>query len=339
MNECQAVYDLTCNMTDPRLRACFVIAPEARSVLGHEQAHDDLKEIDGSSIEWHTQRLADYWKPMPVVGPVRPFNDYPCLEIVNPVFSHRAVEALGEMLTANGDLLPLDTDLGEYYLYVVQKKIDALNVSRSRLTRCRKDENATAVGINFFDFHKSMLDDATIFRIPEDPNSTLVTNRFKARVEQAGLNGFEFAKLWPLPEGSDWFMDHRAWRKQQKNAPLAGQTLAIRFDLREAEATESERENATVTLASLATALKVDSLDAPYQGSIELSEFADGEFRVFCTCPNAEQLVEFLKPWLDQVAWDGDVAITRRFGNLYDTKAKEKRVQIRGDSPPSRHRK
>ena len=77
MSECREVYKLTCNMTDPRFSACFTIAPEARSVLGHEQAYDDLQLIDGSSIHWKTHRLAEHWRPMPVVGRVNPFNDYP----------------------------------------------------------------------------------------------------------------------------------------------------------------------------------------------------------------------------------------------------------------------
>ena len=337
MSKCKVVYDLTCNMTDPRLSACFTVAPGAKSVLGHEQAYDDLMVIDAMSLGWRTQPLAEHWKPMPVVGAVNAFNDYPCLELTEPVFSRRAVDALGGMLTANGDLLPLDTKVGEYYLYVVQAKIDALNVPKSRLSRNREDK--VAAGIDYFDFLPSRLDNATIFRIPEQPNYTLVTDRFKHRVEQAGLNGFEFAIVWPLPEGSDWFREHRAWQKQQKATRLAGEAIVLRFTLGGDTASASEREQAAHVEAALAAQLTADSLDAPYRGSIEVAEFADGEFRVFCTCPDAEQLAEFLKPWLDHVAWDGDIAITKRFGNLYDKKAKEKRIQVRGDSPPSRRTK
>ena len=226
MTTCESVYDLTANMTDPRFRG-FIIAPGARSVLGHERAYEDLKVIGGSSLDWQTQPLARHWKPMPVTGPVNEFNDYPCLELTKPVFSRRAVDALGSMLTANGDLLPLKTDVGEYYLYVVQTKLDALNIVRSRLTRCRKDQNATALGIDYFDFDKSKLAGASIFRIPEQPNYTFVTDRFKDRVEQAGLNGFEFAKVWPLPEDSDWFMEHRAQQKRTNAAKLAGEALVL----------------------------------------------------------------------------------------------------------------
>jgi hypothetical protein len=332
MSTCDAVYKLTCNMTDPRFSECFTIAPEAQSVLGHEQAYDDLQLIDGSSIHWKMHRLAEHWKPMPVVGRVNPFNDYPCLDLVHPVFSCRAVDALGDMLVANGDVLQLETTVGEYYLFIVQTKIDALNVRKSRFTRCRKDEVARALSIDFFAFHATMLDDATIFRIPEQPNYTLVTDRFKDRVEQAGLNGFEFAKVWPLPEGSNWMLEHRAWQKQQKAAKLAGEAVVLRFSLSGDTPSPSERQPAADIESALASRLKVVSLDDPYLGSLELVEFADGELRVFCTCPSAENLAEFLGPWLQQLEWNGDISITKRFGNLYDKKAKEKRVTVRTSS-------
>lgn len=330
MSTCNAVYKLTCNLTDPRFSACFTIAPEANSVLGHEQAYDDLGVIDGMSLGWRTQPLARHWTPMPVVGRVNPFNDYPCLELIVPVFSRRAVDALGDMLICNGDLLRLDTKVGEYYLFIVQTKIDALDVAKSRLSRSREDQ--VAAGIDFFAFHATMLDDATIFRIPEQPNYTLVTDRFKDRVEQAGLNGFEFAKVWPLPEGSNWMLDHRAWQKQQKAAKLAGEAVVLRFSLRGDTPSPSERQAAADIESALASRLKVVSLDDPYLGSLELVEFADGELRVFCTCPSAENLAEFLGPWLQQLEWNGDVSVTKRFGNLYDKKAKEKRVTVRTSS-------
>lgn len=326
MSDCKTVFGLRCNMTDPRFSACFTIAPEAHSVLGHEQAVDDLGVIDGMSLGWRTQPLARHWKPMPVVGRVNPFNDYPCLELIQPVFSRRAVDALGDMLVSNGDLLPLNTKVGEYFLFVVQTKIDALNVAKSRLSRSRDDQ--VAARIVSFNFRAEKLDNATIFRIPEQPNYTLVTDHFKDRVEQAGLNGFEFAKVWPLPENSDWFMEHRAWQRQQKAAKLAGEAIVLRFSLRGDTPSPSERQEAADIEAALASRLKVESLAAPYRGSVEVTEFADGEFRVFCTCPSAEQLADLLMPWLEHVSWSGDMSMTKRFGNLFDKKAKEKRVAV-----------
>jgi hypothetical protein len=236
------------------------------------------------------------------------------------------------MLVSNGDLLPLDTKVGEYYLFIVQTKIDALNVNKSQFTRCRKDEAARALGVDFFDFHEATLNNATIFRIPEQPNYTLVTDRFKDRVEQSRLNGFEFAKVWPLPKGSNWLLEHRAWQKQQKATKLAGEAIVLRFKLRDDTPSPSERQEAANIEAALASQLMVESLDRPYRGSVEVADFADGEFRVFCTCPRAVHLADLLMPWLENVSWSGNVSMTMRFGNLYDKKAKEKRVTVRASA-------
>ena len=336
MSACSAVFMLQPELIDPRFVG-FIVGPGAQSVLGNERAYQDLLVTNSGSLNWRPQSLARNWKPMPAAGRVNAFNDYPCLELSEPVFSRRAVDSLGSMLTPNGELLPLETAVGEYFLYVVLTKIDALDVPASWLER--RQDDVPAVAIRYFAFDASRLVDASIFRIPEQPNCILVTDRFKDRVEQSGLNGFQFIKIWPLPEGSDLEADRAKRKRKTKTVKLAGEALVIRFTLGGEAPTVVEKKRAAAIEASLAAILKVDSLDAPYRGSIEVAEFADGEFRVFCTCPDAEQLAEFLKPWLDQVAWDGDIAIAKRFGNLYDTKAKEKRVQVRGDSPPSRHRK
>src|SRR5215210_5058479 len=59
---------------------------------------------------------------------VLPPNDFPQLGSM-PVFSQQAVEALGEILTANGEVLPLICGGREgcYYAYNVTREIDALD--------------------------------------------------------------------------------------------------------------------------------------------------------------------------------------------------------------------
>lgn len=98
-------------------------------------------------------------------------------------------------------MLPLKTEVGKYYAYVLLTKLDALDLKKSRLLRSRDD--ATAFDIEYYAFNKSKLPDAAIFRVREHPRKDLVTDSFKARAEQAGLNGLNFIQVWPLPEGSD----------------------------------------------------------------------------------------------------------------------------------------
>ena len=97
------------------------------------------------SPDWQPPKLASFWKPQPVEGPQNPFNDYPCLELIIPVFSKRAVDALGTMLTENGELLPLKSKMGEYLAYNCLTKIAALDLKRSIVERPSSDEIALDV--------------------------------------------------------------------------------------------------------------------------------------------------------------------------------------------------
>lgn len=320
-----AIYILKPNLTDPRFHG--FIFPDAPSLLGLGEAFDDFKVKDGESLDWDPRRLKSVWLPLAVSGPVNAFNDYPCLELSTPVFSRRAVDALGGMLTENGELLPLKTEVGEYYAYVLLTKLDALDLKKSRLLRSRDD--ATAFDIEYYAFKKSKLTGAAIFRVREHPRKYLVTDSFKARAEQAGLNGLNFIQVWPLPEDIDWATEEAARRKKSKAVKLVGEALILRFRLRNEKPSPREQKNAKKIESSLRSTLNVNSLDDRYWGSVEVAEFQDGEFRIFCTCPNCEELAEYLADWLPQVPWDFDFDIVKRYGNLYDKRAKEQRVSIK----------
>lgn len=322
------IFLLEPNVYDPRFRG--FIFTGASSLLGLEGLVDDFEVENGEYLDWKPRSLQSVWTPVKVTSPtpVNAFNDYPCLELSTPVFSRRAVDALGEMLTQNGELLPLITDVGEYYAYVCLTKLDALDLKKSRVLR-PKEPNTTAFDIEYFAFKKTKVPKEAIFRVREHPGIYLVTDAFKARAEQAGLNGMRFIKVWPLPVGFDYGMDDAKRNKNSKAAKLAGEALILRLRLKKEKPTPSEKKNAKEIESSLRTLLKVNSLDEKYRGSIEVSEFEDGEIRVFCTCPNCEELAEFLADWFEQVPWDNDFDIVKRYGNLYDKKAKEKRVRIK----------
>jgi hypothetical protein len=296
-------------------------------VLGNERAYDDLLVDNGESLNWQAQSLAKRWKPMPVTGLVNPFNDYPCLEVAEPVFSRRAVDALGEMLTKNGELLPLKTTVGEYFLYIVLTKLNALDLTRSKLVRT--SPRKTALDIDYFAFKQSALRGAAIFRVHEHPNKYLVTDAFKARVEQCGLNGFHFIRVWPLPLGASYRRDEIARRRKSRSARLVGEAVIIRCRLTLQTPTAREKKRADSLKAAVQRKLRVGSIAEPYYGSIEAAEFTPGEFRVFCSCPSAEQLAEFLMPTIERAEWAGEVTVTTRLGNLCDKKAKEKRLTVR----------
>ncbi len=321
-----SIFVLEPNLNDPRFHG--FVWPDAPSLLGLKEIFFDFKVENGDKLTWQPRRLQSVWKPLKVRGPVNAFNDYPCLELVTPVFSRRAVDALGSMLSDHGELLPLITDIGEYFAYVCLAKLDVLDLKKSRVLR-PSEPGATAFDIEYFAFRKKQLPDASIFRVPEHPGIYLVSEAFQKRAEEAALNGMTFIKVWPLPKNSDWGMEEAARRKKSKAVKLVGESLILRLRLKKPQPSPKEKGLAADIENSLRTVLKVTSLEQPYWGSIEVTEFEDGEYRIFCSCPSSDRLVEYLSEWLGSVPWEGDLDIVKRYGNLYDAKAKEKRIQIR----------
>jgi hypothetical protein len=165
--------------------------------------------------------------------------------------------------------------------------------------------------------------------VPEHPGIYLVSDAFKTRAEEVALNGMTFIKVWPLPESSDWGMEEAMRRKKSKTVKLIGESLILRLRLEKPQPSPKEKRLASAVEQSLRSALKVSSLEERYWGNVEIAEFEDGEYRVFCSCPSSDQLAEHLSDWLKSVTWENDFDIVKRYGNLYDAKAKEKRIQIR----------
>ena len=135
-----AVYVMKPILDDPRFDG-LILSDTAKSVLGRPSAYADWGFDNCSSQEWSVPRLQPTWTPTPVEGPVRPFNDYPCLELTIPVFSARAVEALRHFLEPNGEILPLRHSKGTYYAYQILTKADILNVQDSIIEWFSDDAN------------------------------------------------------------------------------------------------------------------------------------------------------------------------------------------------------
>lgn len=275
---------------------------------------------------WTPRQPKEEWKALPVVGKVSPLHDYPCLNLLIPVFSRRATDTLGTMLTENGMLLALSTDVGEYFGFICMTKLNALDLQKTRLRR--KNPNERSDLIEYYAFDPSVLTNATIFRIPEQPNTYFVTDVFKERVEQSKLNGFHFIPVWPLPETSNWMIEDRDRRRARGKVKIVGEAVILRFLLEANQPNEVERHRAA-NLEAMVRKTLVTCLEEPYLGSIESTEFDGGEFRIFCSCPSCEELEVRLRPWLIDAEWPNGILCVKRYGNLYSGRAKEASVEYR----------
>ncbi len=200
-------------ITDNPLFEGFALE-SAPSVLGRDSLDDDITpgfESSETVREWHPVYLAKLWTPPKVKGGVAPYQDFPGIDMVLPAFSRRACDVLKDFLEPNGELLPLDSKIGEYYFYNVTTVVDALDLAKSKCDFwC--DPPTTAVEIDYFAFHEERLFGTSIFRIVELPIYTIVTKAFVNRVHDGGLHGFQFDKIWPFPEGVNWRLEAQ-WRE------------------------------------------------------------------------------------------------------------------------------
>jgi hypothetical protein len=121
-------------------------------------------------------------------------GDFPSLGGVIPVFSGRAVEALGELLRASGEILPLSCAGGTYLAYNVTRVVNALDVERSEVKRFAE---GGIMRIIRHEFRPDRLADEVVFKLPDVRKSAVyVTDEFVERVKNADLTGFQFPPVW-----------------------------------------------------------------------------------------------------------------------------------------------
>ena len=289
---------------------------------------------------WWVPPLAPRWTPQPVIGRVRSFNDYPCVNLLIPAFSRRAVDALRDFLEPNGELLPLVSGVGEYFAYNITTVADILDQERSEFEWL--DEAKTFLSI--FDILRyeclaERLDGLSIFQIPERPSMTFVSQIFVDRVIERELQGFHFIKLWPLPAGVSWREAERKQGKKEKRAakkqgsrPVKGNTVVLMFPTARPRPSRAEKDRLAKIMEDIDALLHDPTAgpDSADVGSLEGDDSARGELRLFLSCPDANALVERLSPWLKTIApnWEGGMKILKRYGEFTDVRSDEKYVDL-----------
>lgn len=297
----------------------------APSLLGRADVLEDMmpgfnEDKQGRFVQ---DRLSAVWKPVKVDGRVAPFNDYPCVNMSYPVFSRRACEALRDFLQPNGELLPLETNVGEYFFCNITTVSDALDVPHSICHFISKTRRI-AMGIEYFSFHRERLAGLSIFRIYEWPMEVIVTEKFVKRVQEHGLNGFCFTKIWPFEKGVQWDdLPPVACAEVVNKAELKQNTLVIILPLKDKKPDKDEKRIIKRLGDELDAQLVITSLDSPYFGSYEGDDTVNQEFRMFLSCPDVDALVAKLDPWLRRLNWHSRITVMKRYGNLHDVDAQE----------------
>ncbi|HAK9392148.1 hypothetical protein EA184_14925 [Escherichia coli] len=106
------------------------------------------------------------------------------------VLSENAVEALKDILESRGQFLPIITPskrkkfIGYYPTNAIYELVDLEKSGNNDLDRPFTTKNLI--------FRKEVMFDEYLFCIGESRSCVLITEKFKERVEQAGLKGFDF---------------------------------------------------------------------------------------------------------------------------------------------------
>ena len=139
------------------------------------------------------------WTPKRVIPlvekemPTAPLSDYPVLGTI-PTFSRRAVDALRATLERKGELLPLVSDVGEFYAFNVTNVVDALDQEQSKLVRFQS--SGRVMSITPYAFRQEVRSDQMIFKLPQTLRGRpLVTQTFADVAKLAGLTGLLFDRL------------------------------------------------------------------------------------------------------------------------------------------------
>lgn len=161
--------------------------------MSHEPDIAIALDFDGSS-------LVRRWRPFsvyPITGEIEGLDTVGDLAMLGTihVFSERAVGVMGDLLSANGELLPLTYagEEGRCFAYNVTTVIDALDTDRS--TTVRFDDGRIMI-VERYVFRPTQLAGASVFKIPQLSAPVFVTDTFVDRLSGSSLKGFAPEEVW-----------------------------------------------------------------------------------------------------------------------------------------------
>lgn len=282
------------------------------------------EDVPTKGRRWTAPRLTHLWSPRKVIGRVRSFNDYPCVNLRIPAFSRRAVDALRPFLVTNGELLPLVSPVGEYYAYNTTTVLDALDERRSDIEWIDKGLGmASPSTFRSFVFKHETLKDASIFQIVQTPGVIYVTQSFVDAARKAVLRGMVFeatasGTTRPGPPAESKISPGGSVSGSMRN------TVVVILPTAKPRAGKREKLRVEAIKGELDSLLYDPAQSADqYLGSVEGYDFSKGAFRLFVVCADADELAGRLREPLLTLPWDGPVIVMKRYGHLHDPDCRE----------------
>jgi len=137
--------------------------------------------------------VLEQWRSLLMVrGEPKRYSDFFLVDDSAVVaISQKAAEGFRKVLDKKVELLPIETDMGKYYAINVINFIDCLNKPDSIYTATN-----SGVIVNYaqLEFDETRLDGNAIFKIPELPYITLITDDIRTLCARESLRGLMFDK-------------------------------------------------------------------------------------------------------------------------------------------------
>jgi len=327
-----AVFELNPILDNPRFEGFGW--GDTPSVLGRRRIRDDFYPADLDTWDWTLEPLAARWRPIEVLGRVQSFNDFPCLGLMIPAFSRRAVDALRDFLKPNGELLPVIHPAGAYYAYNCLTIAEVLDHART-VAPWRRSAPRMTQSVDVYALLPDRIDRLTIFRMREMPNRVFVTTRFVERVRQHGLNGFHFVKVWPWPQGTNYRLEDKKSREGDTTVwtttgtvDIKAQSVVICLPLVGGKLSTDEKKRISLIEDDLDAQLFTPTLDSPYFGSLEGKKTTKGMTRLYLSCPDSEALFKKLADWLKGLDWQPRPVVLVRTVSFDDFTAGGREVTV-----------
>ncbi|WP_078544733.1 imm11 family protein [Litchfieldia alkalitelluris] len=130
-------------------------------------------------------------------------SDFPAGLLSVPTFSERAINVLGDLLAGKVELLPLLTDANSYYAGNVINVLDCIDEEHAEV---RVFDDGQVMKYTRYAFLTDKIVGEDIFKILVHDSKRIlkttvfVSDRFREKVLEAGLKGFEFIEVWDSAE-------------------------------------------------------------------------------------------------------------------------------------------
>jgi len=135
--------------------------------------------------------LSSKWRPLHLLrGEPRKHPDFFEIDDTGVIaVSSKSLHFLRDFLNAKIETLPIETDAGRYYALNVLNFVDCLN---KRDSDCVATKEGLIVNYSLLEFDPEKLGHHSIFKIPELPYQTFVSDDIQEQCEEENLQGLLF---------------------------------------------------------------------------------------------------------------------------------------------------